>query len=304
MRRSALVAAAWAMLTAAAASGCGGGGGSEDRDAVEPARFGELLTRLPSGERKAIALDVAGARRELGLPPDTAPPRGGAHGNDGQRRLRGLVAATVLNYPIKDDGPLDRAVDYREVTALARVDGPPEVILIATREPWDHLRAALEREGWHERRDRLLERPPGRALRWVAGRDGFVVAAGDPRLARAVSDGRTRTAAPLRALLAAAGGPARAARVVDGRCVRGFAAGYSPADAGGRFVVAVADAPPLPYRLRPAGTGRLPPGYSLQTPVAAGGRLQVPFTFEASTDPNVQPAALALASAPRFDYRC
>jgi len=294
------------VVLALAAGACGGDDGGGRRQ-VEPARFGDLLAHLPGAERKAIALDVSGARRELGLPAGAAPPVPPAHGNDGQRRLRGLVAATVLNYPIKDNGPLDYAVDYGQVTALARVDGPPEVLLIATREPWGDLRTALGREGWHDRGDGVLERPLDsrvRALRWVAGRDGLVVAAGDARVARDVLAGRARTAPALRGLLDAAGGPARAARLVDSRCVRGFAAGYSPAAASGRFVVAVADVPPLPYRLHAVRGRALPVPYATQTPRAAGGRVEVPFTFEASTDPSEQPATLALASLPYFAYRC
>jgi hypothetical protein len=62
--------------------------------------------------------------------------------------------------------------------------------------------------------------------------------------------------------------------------------------------------PPLPYRLAPVRGRTLPDGYQVQSPQAAGGRLQVPFTFEASTDPSVQPALLALASSPYFAYRC
>jgi len=116
--------------------------------------------------------------------------------------------------------------------------------------------------------------------------------------------GRTHTAPALRALLGAAGGPARAARIVGSRCVRGFAAGYSPAAASGRFVVAVAEVPPLPYRLRPARGRALPGAYATQSPRAAGGRVEVPFTFEASTDPSAQPVALALAGSPYFSYRC
>ena len=297
-------AAALALL----AGGCGGddGGGDDEPAQVAPARFADLLARLPVGERRAIALDVAGARRELGLPADAEPPAPPDHGTDGARRLRGLVAATVLNYPIKDNGPLDRAVDYRQVTGLARVDGPPEVLLIATREPWKDLRAALERGGWRERRDGVLERPAGPELRWVAGRDGFVVAAGDPAVPRAVLQGRTRTAPPLRALLTAADGPARAARLSDtgSGCVRAFGVSYSPAAAAGRFLVAVDAVPPLAFRLRAVPGKRLPGGYETQTPRAAGGRVDVPFTFEASTDPAVQPASLALGSSPYFAYRC
>src|SRR5215217_4317834 len=144
-----------AVFLAVATGSCGGGSDDDEggRSQVAPSRFGDLLARLPAAERSAIALDVAGARRELGLRDDAAPPAAGVQGTDGERRLRGLVAATVLNYPIKDNGPLDRAVDYRQVTALARVDGPPEVLLIASRQPWDDLRAALGREGWHARRD-------------------------------------------------------------------------------------------------------------------------------------------------------
>jgi hypothetical protein len=306
--RRALPAAACALALALAGGACGGGDDEPDEpDQVAPAQFAELLSRLPSAERSAIALDVHGARRELGLRADAAPPAPPDHGTDGERRLRGLVAATVLNYPIKDNGPLDRAVDYRLVTGLARVDGPPEVLLIATRQPWADLRAALEREGWRERRDGLLERPAdsrSRVLRWVAGRDGLAVAAGDPRAAPAVRDGRERTAPALRALLDAAGGPARAARVAESRCIRGFAAGYSPAAASGRFVVAVSDVPPLPYRLKPARGRSLSAAYALQTPRAAGGRVEVPFTFEASTDPSAQPTALALGSSPFFRYAC
>ena len=306
MRLGTQGASVCAIALAVAASACGGEGGDDDEapDQVVPVRFGELLTRLPARERSAIALDVAGARHELGLPPGAAPPAPTAQGSDGARRLRGLTAATVLNYPIKDDGPLDRAIDPGQVSALARVDGPPEVLLIATRQPWDALRGALERQGWHERRDRVLERPAGRALRWVAGRDGLAVAAGDPRVAPAVLEGREHTAPALRALLAAAPGPARAARLTGSRCVRGFAAGYSPAAAGGRFLLSVADVPPRAYRLKAVRGRTLPDGYATQTPRSAGGRVEVPFTLEASTDPSVQPAALALGSSPYFDYSC
>ena len=291
-------------IALALAGGCGGGGDGPER--VAPARFGDLLGRLPAAEDKAIALDVSGARRELGLPETAAPPVPPAQGTDGGRRLRALVSATVLNYPIKDNGPLDRAVDYRQVTGLARVDGPPEVLLIATREPWADLKAALERGGWGERRGGVLERPAGPKLRWVAGRDGFVVAAGDPAVPRAVLQGRTRTTPALRALLTAADGPARAARLSDSSsgCVRGFGVSYSPAAAAGRFLVAV-DAVPAPaFRLRAIPGRSLPDGYETQTPRAAGGRVDVPFTFEASTDPAVQPASLALGSSPYFAYRC
>ena len=252
-----------------------------------------------------MALDVAGARAELGLLPDAAPPTRQRHGNDGQRRLRALVAATVLNYPIRDDSPLDRAIDYRRVTGLVRVDGPPEVLLVATREPWNELKESLRRGGWRERRDGVLQRPAEpNVLRWVAGRDGLLVASGDPALARRVLGGRERTSPDLRALLEAAEGPARGARLASGRCVTGVAAGYSPAAAGGAFVVAVPDVPPLAYRLSPARDRRLPAGFATQTPRAAGGRVLVPFTFEASTDPAVQPAGLARASADYFSYRC
>src|SRR3954454_15408096 len=214
MLRACAGLATCAAALALAASGCGGDDTAGDEPAqVTPARFADLLARLPSREPKAIALDVASARRELGLPADAAPPAPPDHGTDGGRRLRGLVAATVLNYPIKDNGPLDRALDYRRVTALVRVDGPPEALLIATREPWNELKKALRRAGWRERRDGVLERPAGPELRWVAGRDGFAVAAGDPSLPRAVLQGRTHTAPALRALLTAGDGPARAARI-------------------------------------------------------------------------------------------
>jgi hypothetical protein len=116
--------------------------------------------------------------------------------------------------------------------------------------------------------------------------------------------GRERTSRGLRALLEAAHGPARAARLARSRCVQAIAAGYSPAAAGGEFVVAVSDVPPRPYRLKPAGGRPLPAPYATQTPRAAGGRVTVPFTYEASTDPAEQPGALALASAGLFEYRC
>jgi hypothetical protein len=282
------------------------GGGSDDKPVpAEPARFGDLLVRIPHTEVAAVALDVSRARAELGLPADAAPPPGHAQGTDGQRRLRALIAATVLNYPIRDNGPLDRAVDYGRVTALVRVNGPPEVLMIATREPWAELKDALGKEGWRERPGGVLERPAGgqgRVLRWVAGRDGLAVAAGDPRLAPRVLAGREHTPRELRALLEAATGPARAARLAYSRCVEGIGAGYSPAAAEGAFVVTVPDVPPQPARLKRARS--LPDGYALETPRAAGGRVQVPFTFEASTDPSTQPGALALASADLFTYRC
>ena len=67
-----------AAALALAAAGCGGddGGGGNEPTAVAPARFADLLARLPAGEREAIALDVAGARRELACRPmPRHPPR-------------------------------------------------------------------------------------------------------------------------------------------------------------------------------------------------------------------------------------
>jgi hypothetical protein len=288
------------------AAGCGGDGGHHPRATVDPLPFGELLAHIPADQPSAIALDLRGARAELGLAADAAPPAPPDAGTDGARRLRGMVAATVLNYPVRDNGPLDRAIDYRQVTGLVRADGPPEVLLIATREPWSDLRDSLRRHGWQARRDGLLERPPGgRVLRWVAGRDGFAVAAGDPRAARGALDRRTPAGQGLQTLLRAAGGPARGGHVGGGgACVVGTAVGYSPAAASGRFVIAVRDAPPRPYRLRRIRGRSLPAGYSAGAPFAAGGRIVVPFGFEASTDPGTQPAALVLASGDRFTYRC
>src|SRR4051794_15722585 len=144
MLRACAGLAVCAAALALTAGGCGGddGGAGSGPAHVTPARVGDLLARLPPRERKAGALDGAGAcprrrppgggrgaapaaggpRRELGLPADAAPPAPPSQGTDGGRRLRGLVAATVLNYPIKDNGPLDRAIDYRQVTGLVRVD--------------------------------------------------------------------------------------------------------------------------------------------------------------------------------------
>jgi hypothetical protein len=296
----------WLALAAlSTVAGCGATGNARPAP-VDPLPFAQLIAHVPAGQRSAITLDVAGARRELGLRPDAAPPVPPDHGSDGARRLRGLVAATVLNYPIRDDGPLDRAIDYRRVTALARADGPPEVLLVATREPWSELRASLGRHGWHDRGDGLLERPPGgRALRWVAGRDGFAVASGDPRAAAAALARRAPAGHGVLPLLQAAGGPARGARIAPGApCITGVAVGYSPGEAAGRFVLSVRDVPPRPYRLRPARGRRLPAGYAASAPFAAGGRVVVPFSFEATTDPSIQPAAQALTAGPRFTYAC
>lgn len=292
-------------LAAAVLAVVGCGGGAEKRTAVDPLPFGELLAHIPPDQTSAIALDVRTARAELGLAPDAAPPAPPDHGNDGERRLRGLVAATVLNYPIKDNGPLDAAIDYRQVTGLVRADGPPEVLLIATREPWSALHASLRRHGWQQGANGLLERPAGgRALRWVAGRDGFAVAAGDPRAALSARDRRAAGGPGLLALLRATTEPARGARLTGARCMSGVAVGYSPAAAAGRFVYAVSDVPPRPYRLRPVRGRRLPDGYAASAPFAAGGRVVVPFSFETSTDPSLQPAALALTSSGPFAYAC
>lgn len=299
MRTPAALLVACALL-----AGCGGG---DPTPAVEPLPFRELIGRVPAGEPSAVALDVARARVELGLAPDAAPPAPPATGNDGERRLRGLVSATVLNYPIRDNGPLDRAIDFRRVTGLLRADGPPEVLVVATRQPWADLRAALERRGWRERSDGVLERPAvsgARVLRWVAGRDGLAVAAGDARTALRLRDGTLPASRAIRDLLAAVDGPARAARLDGSRCIRSVAAGYSPAAGAGDFTIAVPDVPPLPYRLRELRDRRLPAGYATSSPRAAGGRLEVPFSFEASTDPAVQPVTLALASSGYFGYRC
>jgi hypothetical protein len=299
VRRPAALLVACALLPAS----CGG----EEPSTVEPLPFRDLIGRVPAGEPSAVVLDVSRARVELGLAADAAPPAPPATGNDGERRLRGLVSATVLNYPIRDDGPLDRAIDYRQVTGLLRANGPPEVLVVATRQPWADLRAALERHGWRARPDGVLERPavPGaRVLRWVAGRDGLAVAAGDARTALRLRDGTLPTSRSVRDLLAAVDGPARAARIDRSRCIRGVAAGYSPGAGGGEFTVVVPDVPPLPYRLRTLPGRPLPAGYAASSPRAAGGRVQVPFSFEASTDPAVQPVTLALASSGYFAYRC
>ena len=286
-----------ALVCALVLSACGGGDDDDAVTTVDPLPFGELIAHLPSDQRRAIALDVAGARRELGLSRDAAPPAPPDFGNDGTRRLQALVAATVGNYPIRDNGPLDRAIDYGQVTALMRADGPPGVLLVATREPWKDLRASLERHGWRAREDGLLQRPASaRTFRWVIGRDGFAVASGDPAAARAAF--RRKSRSPVTDLLRAAPGPSRSARLADAGCITGVGAGYSPEAATGQFVVAVREVPPRPFRLRE----RL--GLDMQEPRAAGGRVVVPFAYEATTDAARQPAARALASSGQITYAC
>jgi hypothetical protein len=288
-------------------AGCGGSGDGGDRPsgAATPPSLGALLARIPSNESQAVALDVALARRELGLPADAAPaPESG--GNDGTRRLRALVAATVPSYPVRDNGPFQHAIDWSRATGLVRFDGPPEVVLVGTRDRWDDARRAFVRAGYAARGGLLVHpNPRGRILEFVTGRDGLIVGAGGADGARAALAGRKVPNRQLVDLLTAVTGPSRAARA-DGRgCVRGVAVGYSPGSASGDFAVEVAQSPPQPALLRQHRRAATPlTGYQLLRPVAAGGRVVVPFTRETSTDPS----ELAVSSRPSwleyFGYRC
>jgi hypothetical protein len=294
------------LLVVIALAGCGG---SDDDSGPGPAparppSFSALLGRIPASESQAVALDVAGARRDLGLAADAAPaPVTG--GNDGTRRLRALVAATVPSYPLRDNGPFQHAVDFGLVTSLVRYDGPPEVVIVGTRDKWPRIRERFQRVGYSMHDGLLVHpNPDGDVLEYVTGRDGLIVGAGGADAARAALDGRGAPNRRLVDLLRAVPGTSRAGRA-DGRgCVRGVAVGYSPGSASGQFAVDVTDVPPLPARLSEDREGGPLARYTLLHPVAAGGRVVVPFTRETSTDPS----ELAVSTRPSwltyFGYRC
>jgi hypothetical protein len=307
VRRLAGAPAVLAVAAAAAVAGCGGSG-SDDRTPgpapATPPRFAALLARIPSTEAQAIALDVVAARRDLGLAADAAPaPESG--GNDGARRLRALVAATVPSYPLRDNGPFQHAIDWGRVTGLVRYDGPPEVVIVGTRDTWSRIRARFERVGYSMRGGLLVHpNPDGDVLEYVTGRDGLIVGAGGADAARAALRGRTAPNRRLVALLSSVPGASRAARSDGSGCVRGVGVGYSPGSATGQFAVDVADVPALPARLSEDRSAGPLAAYSLLHPVAAGGRVVVPFTRETSTDPS----ELAVSTRPSwlayFRYRC
>jgi hypothetical protein len=290
----------------AVAAGCGDEK-AKQTTTIEPPAFGELLRRIPATESHAYALDVAAARRGIGLPANAAPapPSGGT---DGARRLRALIAATVPSYPVRDNGPFERAVDYGRVTGIMRFDGPPEVVVIATREPWDELRARLGRNGWRPGKYGVLvqeDRGSGRLLDYVSGGDdGLLVATGSLESALAVRSSKHTPSNELRALMQALPGPARAARVGGPGCVQGVGVGYSPGEAKGIFAVDVFGTVPRVRRLRVRAAGGPLAGYALLAPQAAGGRIQVPFVREVSSDPSELASATAPSWFDAFTYSC
>ena len=295
------------LAVAVACAGCGGSGGDDSTPGPAPATppsFAALLGRIPSSEQQAVALDVVGARRDLGLASDAAPaPESG--GNDGTRRLRALVAATVPSYPVRDNGPFQHAIDWSRVTGLVRYDGPPEVVVVGTRDRWSRVRERFERVGYSMRGGLLVHpNPDGDVLQYITGRDGLIVGAGGADAARAALAGRAAPNRRLVDLLRAVPGSSRAGRSDGSGCVRGVAVGYSPGSATGQFAVDVTDVPPLPARLSEAPGGGPLAEYSLLHPVAAGGRVVVPFSRETSTDPS----ELAVSTRPSwltyFGYHC
>jgi hypothetical protein len=293
------------MLAVAALAGCGGSDDAAPGPApARPPSFAALLGRIPSGETQAVALDVVAARRGLGLASDAAPaPVSG--GNDGTRRLRALVAATVPSYPVRDNGPFQHAIDWSKVTGLVRYDGPPEVVIVATRDSWSRAAARFRHAGYSQRGGLLVHpNPDGDVLEYVGGRDGLIVGAGGAEAVRSAVAGRVAPNRRLVDLLGLVQGAARAGRSDGSGCVRGVAVGYSPETASGSFAVDVADVPPLPARLVEHRASGPLGSYALQRPVAAGGRVVVPFARETSTEPS----DIAVATRPSwlrfFGYRC
>jgi hypothetical protein len=255
-----------------AATGCGGSGGSV---------VGGLVAALPPS-RSMVTVDLAGARRALGLPADAdgTDVTGAALAASRPLRLLAHIEELALPYAASPlHSPLPRALDGRRISAIAPTG---EVSVVRTRQPFSEIDRALRATGYIRDGDRLV--PADRLRAAVLGGSEPVVS--DLGGHRVMLDGRQGAATVStwsrpRDLLGKLDGPVRyAAGSATGGCGAGLAASLALPDRPGALVVVAGPRPDAGRLLPPASPLRR--DYAFQRPTVDGELVTATYTDRSS----------------------
>jgi hypothetical protein len=242
----------WRLITASivaavALAGCGGGGGSSTGTGpltsatpapatAAPALSADaLLDHLPGGVTEIAVMDLAAARRQLGIAADTDPADYRIDDNPGRRRFDD-AALKPLGYLTRPTKAI-RAIDYGRVTAVisARRSFEETVLILATTQPRAEIERGLSAAGRRPIADDAyaLQKPDTgfEGAKVLVFGDGLVVLGSSLGVARGVlrRTVRDKRLAPTRALLDSVRGAFRAVPVgsltPDAPCVDAIAGG-------------------------------------------------------------------------------
>jgi hypothetical protein len=230
--RTGLIAAALLLALA----GCGSGSDTEDDD---DAALAPLLDRVPGEAYVVRAMDMATAKRQLGVAGDLDPERYNDRLASATPEERfDLSALEILDY-LYIVSPLDPAIDHARVTAGVRATMTPggELKILRTSQPREEIARGLAKAGLRRRGENGFVFAEGKdafGLTAVALGDGLVVLATTIDIAtrvlrRTEPDPRL---APLRRLLDETRGAFRTAYAYradslnpESACLRGVAGG-------------------------------------------------------------------------------
>lgn len=254
------------LLTTLALAGCGGGGEKKPvstaaapgaRAPSSSTAVEALLDRLPGEMDEIAVIDLATARRQLGVPADT-DPADRLDDDDPRRGRLDDAAVKMLSYLIRPPKAV-RAIDHGRVTAAVAArgsSGNEVVVLLATRQPRSEiergLQAAKSRAISEDAYDFVTGSAGFDGTKVLVFGDGLVVLASSLDIARGVlnrtaRDGRLdRT----RALLDSVGGAFRVVKDTgslsreDEPCIRTLAGGARfDAHGGEDLVLALSETP-------------------------------------------------------------
>ncbi len=307
-------------LTVAVAglAGCGGGDDSTSTTST-PAQApsgttAKLAAYLPTDAPLIAEVDVAAARRELGLDPDAdatdieavADAQAGLDDPSGE-----LVTATATGIPpvtsfllAGEKDPFVEALDGSEISAAVSNQSDPDgpVSVIATSQSFEDLASKLE-DGGYERDGDTLTDPSAVVAEVASAGNGVVVATGKGASATDLIDSPPGGPAELTSLLDFGAGSMSAATAVttdQSSCVTALGA-RGPADATGGTarlqVDGTADAANVDTVALNAANVK--PG----EPKADGDTVEIPFT--APPQPGGNPVGQVLVTAdPAKLYDC
>jgi hypothetical protein len=230
-------AAALAAVLALVAAGCGSGSGSKrGADDASNAAVAPLLDRVPRGASTVSALDLATAKRQLGVAADLDPARYRERLASGTPEERlDEAALKVLDY-LFFTSPFTKAIDHAKVSAAVHANLLAEgyLTILRTSQPQADIARRLVAAGMKREEGGFVidgpELPFGLAAA-ALGADGIVVFA--KTIAVATSAARRRAPDPgvaqTRQLLDATHGPLRTVQMAsqfpdaEVACLRGIA---------------------------------------------------------------------------------
>jgi hypothetical protein len=174
--------------------GCGGdNGGSPDAFPIGP-EVAALVERVPGTITSITAMDLSGAKRELGLPADLDPADYGGDTPSGRERFDNAALKLFGYLTGVYATPAAAAIDHgRATAAISAFTGPgAKFAIIATSQPTSEIQRGLEQrdglrriaEGAYVVEDDELSGP-----QVVALGDGLIVIAASLELARSALEG-------------------------------------------------------------------------------------------------------------------